>query len=88
MSKKDWEVCLCVSQSFRSSYGRLSEIRALVPSTSPVIALTATVKKSIREDVICILEMDQVSVSANRSNIYYEVRTRNNESLETDMWRV
>ena len=53
-----------------------------------MIALTATVTKSIREDVICILEMDgcrQVSVSPNRSNIYYEVRTRNNESLETDM---
>ena len=60
---EEYPCVLWRSQAFRSSYGRLREIRALVPSTSPVIALTATVTKSIREDVLCILVLASECIS-------------------------
>ena len=56
-----------------------------MPQGVPVIALTATVTKSVKEDVISKLEMincKQVSVSPDRENIYYEVRQRN--TIESD----
>jgi len=54
-------------------------LRAIVPSGAPMLAATATVTKFVRDDIIDKLEMkgcEVVSVSPNRSNIYYEVRPR------------
>ena len=59
-----------------------------MPPSVPMIALTATVTKTVKEDVISLLEMDGckvINVSPNHSNIYYEVRTRSDESLESDL---
>lgn len=53
-----------------------------------MITLTVTVTRAVREDVISFLEMDSckiVSISPNRSNIYYEVRACSDESLESDV---
>ena len=63
----------------RPIYGRLHELRAFVPAGTPLLALTATVTTSIEVDVIEKLDMlgcANVSVSPNRPNIFYEVKTR------------
>lgn len=55
-------------------YAELHEIRAFVPPGVPVIATTATVTSSVREDVMKGCEF--VTASPNRPNIYYEVHPR------------
>ena len=74
------------SRDFRSSYGRLHELRALVPKGTPLLACTATVTHGIRKEVIESLEMtdcETVTTSPDRPNIYYEVRVRTD--METDL---
>ena len=74
------------SQDFRSSYGRLHEIRALVPPNTPYMACTATATKSVKQEVIDNLEMkgcEFVYTSPDRANIFYEVRPRTD--IETDV---
>ena len=67
------------SKEFRSEYGRLHELRALVPHGTPCVACTATATRSIKEEVISNLEMHTcatVMTSPDRANIYYEVLSR------------
>ena len=69
------------SRFFRPSYGRLGEIRALVPSGTPWLACTATATHVVREDVCRILDTSGCNVillckSPDRPNIYYEVHER------------
>ena len=74
------------SRDFCPAYGRLHEIRALVPQGTPYLACTATVTRSIRQEVVNSLEMvgcEFISVSPDRPNIFYEVRVRTD--IETDM---
>ena len=69
----------CRSKDFRAEYGRLHELRALVPHGTPFIACTATATRSIKQEVISSLEMydcKSVVTSPDRSNIYYEVHPR------------
>ena len=69
----------CRSKDFRPAYGRLHELRALVPLGTPILACTATITRSIREEVMRSLEMEGcvvVSVSPDRPNIFYEVQAR------------
>ena len=64
------------SKDFRSEYGRLHELRALVPHGAPYMACTATATRSIKEEVISNLEMfacATLMTSPDRANIYYEV---------------
>lgn len=73
------------SVDFRPTYGRLHELRALVPRGVPLLAATATATPSVRKEVINLLDMkgcEFVFVSPDRPNIYYEVRKRIN--IETD----
>lgn len=73
------------SLKFRPTYGRLHEIRALVPPGVPILAATATVTPTIRDDVIDKLDMKackMVCVSPDRPNIYYEVQQRS--TIEDD----
>ena len=73
------------SQDFRPAYSRLAEIRALVPPATPFMACTATATQNIVKEVVSVLEMSNhvmVSLSPNRPNIKYEVKTRT--TLETD----
>ena len=65
------------SKEFRPTYGRVSELRALVSPGVTMLALTATVTDLIRRDVITTLDMEGceiVCLSPNRPNIYYEVK--------------
>lgn len=74
------------SKDFRPAYSRLAELRALVPSCTPVMACTATATKKDKAEVIENLEMRgcvEISVSPDRPNIFYEVKRR--ISLESDL---
>ena len=56
-----------------------------------MIALTATITRTLKHDIISIFEMDgckYVSASPNRNNIYYEVHSRSDESMIGDMAQV
>ena len=53
------------------------EIRALVPKHVPFMACTATVTKSVRDEVISLLDMkgcEVISTSHDRPNIVYSVQ--------------
>ena len=74
------------SKDFHPAYGRLHEIRALVPQGTPFLACTATATRSIREEVLKSLEMvgcTFIHTSPDRPNIFYDVRIRTD--IETDM---
>lgn len=76
----------CRSKDFRSAYGRLHEIRALVPQGTPYLACTATVTRSIQEEVTRNLEMTDcefIHASPDRPNICYVVKPC--LDIETDM---
>ena len=68
----------CISQwghEFRPDYRNLRQLRRLAPDT-PVIALTATATRRVRDDIAAQLEMKSPSVftgSINRPNLRYAV---------------
>ena len=68
----------CISQwghEFRPDYRNLRQLRRLAPKT-PVIALTATATRRVRDDIAAQLEMKSPSVftgSVNRPNLRYAV---------------
>lgn len=60
-------------------YSRVGEIRAFVAPGTPMLALTATITKTMRVDVSRKLEMSVCKIvytSPERPNIYYEVKRR------------
>lgn len=76
---------MCRSKDFRPAYGRLAELRALVPFGTPFMACTATATGSVHREVVMSLEMSnyvRVSHSPDRPNIYYQVKARTD--LESD----
>ena len=77
---------LVQGRTFCPVYANIGELRAVVPSGTPMIAFTATATRTIRHDVLVKLEMCDsklVHVTPNRSNIYFEVRPRT--TIEVDM---
>ena len=61
-------------KAFRNAYGRLAELRALLPTNVPLVALTATATAEDRTDIITSLGMSNlafVTISPNRANIRY-----------------
>lgn len=81
-----YALTLCRSKDFRPAYGRIHEVQALVPQGVPCLACTATVTRSVREEVKQNLDMfdcDFVCASPDRPNIFYEVRPRTD--IEIDM---
>lgn len=73
----------CISEwghDFRPEYRRIRPIINEI-GTAPVIALTATATPKVQHDIQKNLGMSGAKVfksSFNRSNLYYEVRTKNN----------
>ena len=67
----------CVSRwsmNFRKLYGRVGEVRAIVPPGTPWLACTATATHVVRDDICKKLDMigcKVVSISPDRPNIYY-----------------
>ncbi|MEO0312375.1 MAG: helicase RecQ, partial [Bacteroidota bacterium] len=72
----------CISEwghDFRPEYRRLRPIMEAI-GTAPIIALTATATPKVQQDIQKNLGMSEASVfkaSFNRSNLYYEVRPKN-----------
>ena len=68
--------------AFRIWYNNIQELRSLLPSNTPFIALTATAMKSTREKICEALHMDNpelIIVSPERSNISYAVVKMSNQ---------
>ncbi len=85
---KTWNVALvavdeahCISEwghDFRPEYGRISELRAVLPG-APMMALTATATGRVRSDIVERLglrEPRQYVASFNRPNLFYRVQPK------------
>jgi superfamily II DNA helicase RecQ len=74
----------CVSEwghDFRPDFRRLSEIRAIIGTTVPLVALTASATKVVQNDIIHNLALRQPYIATaplNRKNLKYCVLQRTN----------
>ena len=77
----------CISQwgyDFRPSYLKISDLRKIVPEV-PILALTATATPKVVEDIqerLCFAEKNVFSMSFERKNLRYIVRTTENKFNE------
>ena len=70
------------SIAFRVWYNKIQELRSLLPSNTPFVALTATAMKSTREKICNALNMrspEFIMVSPERINISYAVVKMSNQ---------
>jgi ATP-dependent DNA helicase RecQ len=73
----------CISEwghDFRPDYRNLIMLRNIFPEV-PVMALTATATKKVREDIICQLSLENAQIfisSFNRANLSYTVLPKKN----------
>ena len=77
------------SSDFQPSFASLHELIALLPSGTPMIAVTATVNATTHKDIIQKLDMNGctfVYASPDRPNICYSVKPRTD--LSTDLTHV
>jgi RecQ family ATP-dependent DNA helicase len=78
----------CVSQwghEFRPEYKNLGIIRRSLFPSIPIVALTATATKEVKEDILAQLGIQRTCItfssSFNRPNLYWEVRTKGKNTL-------
>ena len=77
----------CISEwghDFRPAYKHINRIFDFIERT-PIIALTATATKEVREDIIKSLKLNNSNVfisDFDRPNLYYDVINTNNKNLE------
>ena len=77
----------CISQwgyDFRPSYLKISDLRKMVPD-APILALTATATPKVVGDIqerLCFAEKNVFSMSFERKNLRYIVRTTENKFNE------
>lgn len=78
----------CISEwghDFRPEYRRIRNVINDVGDKIPIIALTATATPKVQSDIRKNLQMNDSTLfksSFNRSNLYYEVRPKNNVERE------
>ena len=76
--------------AFREPFRRLSDLRSFLPSGTPVLALTATAKKEMRNRLTKYLGMGRINhivVSPNKNNIRFTV-LRADKELHCFDWLV
>lgn len=74
--------------SFRPNYRKLGEIRDIIPNT-PILALTATATKQMREDIERSLRLNSPCsfvTSIDRPNLTFSIHRKTN-SFENDLMR-
>jgi len=82
----------CISEwghDFRPEYRRLRPIIEAIGQDVPVLALTATATPKVQQDILKSLGMQEAALfksSFNRSNLYYEVKQKN-EDVNKDVIR-
>ncbi|MEL6844080.1 MAG: RecQ family ATP-dependent DNA helicase, partial [Bacteroidota bacterium] len=78
----------CISEwghDFRPEYRRIKEMMSKIGNV-PVIALTATATPKVRTDIVQNLQIEGANIfltSFNRTNLYYEIRPKVNQSHTT-----
>lgn len=78
----------CISQwgqDFRPSYLKIVEFIRHLPKRPVVSAFTATATLEVKDDIICILGLQDANVlitGFNRENLFFEVRTPEKKSSE------
>ena len=80
-----------MGEIFREWYGRLGQLRSLLPSSTPVLALTATATKDVRNKITSKLQMQGctlIEASPDRPNIRYSVVTVKSDHLLTFGWLI
>ncbi len=63
--------------AFRKWFAHIQEVRSLLPSQTPIMALTATAVKKTRDVILRTLGITKpiiITTSPNRTNIYYAVK--------------
>eukprot|EP00920_Eleutheroschizon_duboscqi_P041587 GHVT01099832.1.p1 GENE.GHVT01099832.1~~GHVT01099832.1.p1 ORF type:complete len:215 (+),score=25.76 GHVT01099832.1:873-1517(+) len=79
----------CISlwgHDFRTSYRKLSELKALIQGMAPLIACTATATPRVLTDIMTSLKLEDpavVRLSFNRPNLSYQVKFT--DKLATDV---
>src|SRR5690606_27757181 len=74
----------CISEwghDFRPEYRKIRQVINEINPNIPIIALTATATPKVQSDIRKNLQMNDSTLfksSFNRSNLYYEVRTKKN----------
>ncbi|MCI8668652.1 MAG: DNA helicase RecQ [Lachnospiraceae bacterium] len=69
----------CISQwgqDFRPSYLNIVKLIELLPKRPVISAFTATATEQVKEDILCVLKLEQPNVLVtgfNRENLYFEV---------------
>ena len=70
-------LCFNRGDQFRTAFAEIGELRSIIPSGVPVVALTATCTHAIHRritDCLSLSEAVTVAVSPERENITYNVK--------------
>ena len=79
----------CISEwghDFRPEYRRIRTIIEAINDRIPIIALTATATPKVQADIVKTLSLQNPKVfisSFNRSNLFYEIRTKKSDASAT-----
>ena len=82
--------CFCRGAEFRQEYGKLSELRSILPNDVTFAALTATATKAMRSEILKKLDMADEKTTTiyqlpDRHNITYTVK-KSNRDLRQLQW--
>ena len=77
---------------FREDYGRLAELRAMVPSSVHVCVLTATATEEVKDLIcsnLCLSDLKCIEQSPNRKNVRYGyVKVHSSDPTDSFDWLV
>ena len=83
--------CRGLGDEFRAWYGKISQLRSLLPSNTPVVALTGTATHYVKDRIVHALQMAPVQMitkPANRPNLRYSVQIVKRDVHVTFKWLI